>query len=36
MKHLDDAIAAASIKLTEDEAKVLSKGYETRRIMARP
>ncbi|MBL6853576.1 MAG: aldo/keto reductase [Alphaproteobacteria bacterium] len=33
MKHLDDAIAAASIKLTDDEAKALSKGYETRRIM---
>jgi aryl-alcohol dehydrogenase (NADP+) len=33
MKHLDDAIAAASIKLTDDEAKGLSKGYETRRIM---
>ena len=33
MKHLDDAIAAAGIKLTDDEAKGLSKGYETRRIM---
>jgi aryl-alcohol dehydrogenase (NADP+) len=33
MKHLDDAIAAAGVKLTDDEAKALSKGYETRRIM---
>jgi len=33
MKHLDDAIAAAGVKLTDDEAKGLSKGYETRRIM---
>jgi aryl-alcohol dehydrogenase (NADP+) len=33
MKHLDDAIAAASVKLTEDEIKALGKGYETRRIM---
>ncbi len=33
MRHLDDAIAAAGIKLTDDEAKGLSKGYETRRIM---
>ena len=33
MKHLDDAIAATSIKLTDDEAKALAKGYQTRRIL---
>ncbi len=33
MKHLDDAIAAVEVKLTEDEVKALSKGYQTRRIM---
>ncbi|MEJ1970370.1 MAG: aldo/keto reductase [Rhizomicrobium sp.] len=33
MKHLDDAIAAVGVKLSEDEVKALSKGYQTRRIM---
>ncbi|MBS0469522.1 MAG: aldo/keto reductase [Proteobacteria bacterium] len=33
MKHLDDAIAAVSVKLSDDEAKHLSKGYQTRRIL---
>jgi aryl-alcohol dehydrogenase-like predicted oxidoreductase len=33
MKHLDDAIAAVNVKLTEDEVKALAKGYQTRRII---
>jgi aryl-alcohol dehydrogenase-like predicted oxidoreductase len=33
MKHLDDAVAAVNVKLTEDEVKGLSKGYQARRIM---
>ncbi|HEV2649743.1 MAG TPA: aldo/keto reductase [Rhizomicrobium sp.] len=33
IKHLDDAIAAVKVKLTEDEVKVLAKGYQTRRII---
>jgi len=33
MKHLEDAIAAVNIKLTDDEAKALAKGYQTRRIL---
>jgi len=33
MKHLDDAIAAAELKLSDDEVKDLSKGYQTRRII---
>jgi aryl-alcohol dehydrogenase (NADP+) len=33
MKHLDDAIAAVDLKLTEDEVKGLAKGYQTRHIM---
>jgi len=33
MKHLEDAIAAVEIKLTVDEVKALSKGYQTRRII---
>jgi aryl-alcohol dehydrogenase (NADP+) len=33
MKHLDDAIAAVNAKLSDDEVKGLSKGYQTRRIM---
>jgi aryl-alcohol dehydrogenase (NADP+) len=33
MKHLDDAIAAVSVKLSDDEAKGLAKGYQTRRIL---
>jgi aryl-alcohol dehydrogenase (NADP+) len=33
MKHLDDAIAAVKVKLTEDEVKALAKGYQTRRII---
>ncbi len=33
MKHLEDAIAAVDVKLTEDEVKGLAKGYQTRRIM---
>jgi len=33
MKHLDDAIAAAEVKLTPDEVKALAKGYQTRRIL---
>jgi len=33
MKHLDDAIAAVNVKLSEDEVKALSKGYQSRRIM---
>ncbi len=33
MKHLDDAIAAVNIKLTDEEAKALAKGYQTRRII---
>jgi aryl-alcohol dehydrogenase-like predicted oxidoreductase len=33
MKHLDDAIAAVNVRLSDDEVKGLSKGYQTRRIM---
>ena len=33
MKHLDDAIAAINVKLSDDEVKGLSKGYQARRIM---
>ncbi|MEI9992713.1 MAG: aldo/keto reductase [Rhizomicrobium sp.] len=33
MKHLDDAIAAVEVKLTADEVKALSKGYQTRPII---
>ncbi|MEI9888925.1 MAG: aldo/keto reductase [Rhizomicrobium sp.] len=33
MKHLDDAIAAVSVKLTADEVKALAQGYQTRRII---
>jgi 1-deoxyxylulose-5-phosphate synthase len=33
MKHLDDAVAAVSVKLSEDEVKALAKGYQARRIM---
>ncbi|MBV9045814.1 MAG: aldo/keto reductase [Alphaproteobacteria bacterium] len=33
MKHLDDAIGAVSVKLSDDEVKGLAKGYQTRRIM---
>jgi aryl-alcohol dehydrogenase (NADP+) len=33
MKHLEDAIAAVNVKLTDDEAKALAKGYQTRRIL---
>jgi aryl-alcohol dehydrogenase-like predicted oxidoreductase len=33
MKHLDDAIAASSVKLTDEEVKALGKGYQTRRVM---
>ena len=33
MKHLDDAIAAVNVKLSDDEVKGLSKGYQARRIM---
>ncbi|HEY4939926.1 MAG TPA: aldo/keto reductase [Rhizomicrobium sp.] len=33
MKHLDDAIAAVTIKLTDEETKALAKGYQTRRIL---
>ncbi|HTP77246.1 MAG TPA: aldo/keto reductase [Rhizomicrobium sp.] len=33
MRHLDDAIAAVGVKLSEDEVKALGKGYHTRRIM---
>ena len=33
MKHLDDAIASVNVKLSDDEVKGLSKGYQTRRIM---
>ena len=33
MTHLDDAVAAVNVKLSEDEVKSLSKGYQTRRIM---
>jgi aryl-alcohol dehydrogenase (NADP+) len=33
MKHLDDAIAAVDVRLSDDEVKGLSKGYQTRRIM---
>lgn len=33
MKHLDDAIGAVDIKLTDDEAKGLAKGYQTRRVI---
>jgi aryl-alcohol dehydrogenase (NADP+) len=33
MKHLDDAVAAVNVKLSEDEVKALSKGYQARRIM---
>lgn len=33
MNHLDDAVAAVNVKLSEDEVKGLSKGYQARRIM---
>jgi len=33
MQHLEDAIAAVDIKLTDEEAKALAKGYQTRRIL---
>ncbi|MEI9994611.1 MAG: aldo/keto reductase [Rhizomicrobium sp.] len=33
MKHLDDAIAAVDVKLSEDDVKALSAGYQTRRII---
>lgn len=33
MKHLDDAIAAVNVKLTDEEVKALGKGYQTRRIV---
>jgi 1-deoxyxylulose-5-phosphate synthase len=33
MKHLEDAIAAVNVKLTDEEAKALAKGYQTRRIL---
>ncbi len=33
LPHLEDAIAAADIKLSEDEVKSLSKGYKARRII---
>jgi len=33
MKHLEDAIAAVNVRLSDDEVKGLSKGYQTRRIM---
>ena len=33
MKHLDDAVAAVNVKLSEDELKGLSKSYQARRIM---
>ncbi|HWD28963.1 MAG TPA: aldo/keto reductase [Rhizomicrobium sp.] len=33
MKHLDDAIAAVNVKLSDDEVKALAKGYQTRRII---
>ncbi|HXC56037.1 MAG TPA: aldo/keto reductase [Rhizomicrobium sp.] len=33
MKHLDDAIAAVDVKLSDEEAKALAKGYQTRRIL---
>ena len=33
MKHLDDAVAAVNVKLSDDEVKALSKGYQARRIM---
>jgi aryl-alcohol dehydrogenase-like predicted oxidoreductase len=33
IKHLEDAIAAVDVKLTEDEVKGLAKGYQTGRIM---
>jgi aryl-alcohol dehydrogenase (NADP+) len=33
MKHLEDAIAAVNVKLSDDEAKALAKGYQTRRIL---
>src|SRR5581483_3470318 len=32
MKHLEDAVAAVNVKLSDDEVKLLSKNYETRRI----
>jgi aryl-alcohol dehydrogenase (NADP+) len=33
LSHLEDAIAAAELKLSEDEVKTLSKGYKARRII---
>ena len=33
MAHLDDAVAAVNVKLSEDEVKGLSKSYQARRIM---
>ena len=33
LNHLDDAIAAAELTLTEDELKVLSKGYRAKRVI---
>src|SRR5215468_6846763 len=33
MKHLEDAVAAVNVKLTDEEAKALAKGYQTRRIL---
>jgi aryl-alcohol dehydrogenase (NADP+) len=33
MKHLEDAIAAVNVKLSDEEAKALAKGYQTRRIL---
>jgi aryl-alcohol dehydrogenase (NADP+) len=33
MKHLEDAVAAVNVKLTDDEAKALAKGYQSRRIL---
>jgi aryl-alcohol dehydrogenase (NADP+) len=33
LPHLEDAIAAAELKLSEDEVKALSKGYKARRII---
>src|SRR5215469_17329982 len=33
MRHLEDAIAAVNVKLSDDEAKALAKGYQARRIL---
>jgi aryl-alcohol dehydrogenase (NADP+) len=33
MKHLEDAVAAVNVKLSDEEAKALAKGYQTRRIL---